>query len=217
MNGVFSPPLLERMTEALSSGQQVILFQNLRGYAPHITCHVCGWVPRCPHCDVSLVKHAAEGRMTCHYCGWTTTIPEQCPNCGDTRLRSHGYGTERIEDEVQKLFPEAKVARMDLDTTRTRRAYEDIIKQFARGETNILVGTQMVTKGLDFENVSVVGILSADTLLNQSDFRAYERSFQMLSQVAGRAGRRNERGHVLLQTMSANLPLLQQVVADDFS
>ncbi len=216
MNGVFSPALLERMKEALSSGRQVILFQNLRGYAPHITCHVCGWVPRCPHCDVSLVKHAADGRMTCHYCGWTTTIPEQCPNCGDTRLRSRGYGTERIEDEVQKLFPEAQVARMDMDTTRTRRAYEDIIKQFARGETTILVGTQMVTKGLDFENVSVVGILSADTLLNQSDFRAYERSFQMLSQVAGRAGRRHERGHVLLQTMNAQLPLLQQVVADDF-
>lgn len=216
MNGVFSPALLERMKEALSSGRQVILFQNLRGYAPHITCHVCGWVPRCPHCDVSLVKHAADGRMTCHYCGWTTTIPEQCPNCGDTRLRSRGYGTERIEDEAQKLFPEAQVARMDMDTTRTRRAYEDIIKQFARGETTILVGTQMVTKGLDFENVSVVGILSADTLLNQSDFRAYERSFQMLSQVAGRAGRRHERGHVLLQTMNAQLPLLQQVVADDF-
>ncbi|MBQ7495901.1 MAG: primosomal protein N' [Bacteroidaceae bacterium] len=216
MRGVFSPPLLERMNQSLSAGQQVILFQNLRGYAPHITCHVCGWVPRCPHCDVSLVKHAADGRMTCHYCGWSTSIPEQCPNCGDTQLRSHGYGTERIEDEVRKVFPEARVARMDMDTTRTRRAYEDIIKRFARGETDILVGTQMVTKGLDFENVSVVGILSADTLLNQSDFRAYERSFQMLSQVAGRAGRRSQRGHVLLQTMSAHLPLLQQVVTDDF-
>ena len=216
MQGAFSPRLLEQMHDALDRGRQVILFQNRRGYAPHITCHICGWVPRCPRCDVSLVLHAGANRMTCHYCGWSATVPAQCPNCENTDLRSHGFGTERIEDEVQAAFPEARVARMDLDTTKTRSAYEDIIRRFSLGETDILVGTQMVTKGLDFENVSVVGILSADTMLNQSDFRAYERSFQMLSQVAGRAGRRQERGLVILQTMSAFLPLLQQVTNNDY-
>ena len=216
VHGPFSPQLLEQMRQALDVHEQVILFQNRRGYAPHIECHVCGWVPRCPHCDVSLTMHARSGRMTCHYCGFTAEIPARCPNCENPELRQHGFGTERIEEDIQHLFPEARVARMDLDTTQTRAAYEAILHDFASGETDILVGTQMVTKGLDFERVSVVGILSADTMMNQPDFRAYERSFQMMSQVAGRAGRRQRRGKVLLQTMEANLPLIRQVVAGDY-
>ena len=216
VRGAFSPQLLEKMRQALDAREQIILFQNRRGYAPHIACHVCGWVPRCPHCDVSLTLHARSGRMTCHYCGFTTDIPRQCPNCGDTELRQHGFGTERIEDDLCTIFPEARIARMDLDTTSTRTAYEQLLHDFALGNTDILIGTQMVTKGLDFGNVSVVGILSADTMLNQPDFRAYERSFQMMSQVAGRAGRRQRRGYVLLQTMTPELPLIRQVVAGDY-
>ncbi len=216
IHGPFSPQLLEKMRQALDAHEQVILFQNRRGYAPHIECHVCGWVPRCPHCDVSLTMHARSGRMTCHYCGFTTEIPARCPNCENTELKQHGFGTERIEEDIAHIFPKARVARMDLDTTRSRATYEQIIHDFASGETDILVGTQMVTKGLDFERVSVVGILSADTMLNQPDFRAYERSFQMMSQVAGRAGRRQRQGYVLLQTMESSLPLIQHVVSGDY-
>ena len=217
MQGAFSPQLLEAMQTALEAGEQIILFQNRRGFAPQVQCHICGWTPRCPHCDVPLTLHKRSGRMTCHYCGYTSEIPLQCPACENQDLRGHGYGTERIEEDLQRLFPEAQVARMDLDTTRTRTAYEQIIDAFERGETDILVGTQMVTKGLDFEHVSVVGILSADTMLNQPDFRAYERAYQMLAQVAGRAGRRQQRGRVLLQTLNAQLPLIGQVVDNDFS
>lgn len=216
MQGPFSPQLLEAMRTALEAGEQIILFQNRRGFAPQVQCHICGWVPRCPHCDVPLTLHKRSGRMTCHYCGYTTEIPQQCPACENPDLRGHGYGTERIEDELQRLFPHAHIARMDLDTTRTRTAYEQILEDFATGKTNILVGTQMVTKGLDFEHVSIVGILSADTMLNQPDFRAYERAFQMMSQVAGRAGRRHQRGRVLLQTMEPQLPIIHQVVTNDF-
>ncbi|MCR5180084.1 MAG: primosomal protein N' [Bacteroidaceae bacterium] len=224
IQGPFSPQLLEKMRQALDAHEQVILFLNRRGYAPHVSCKVCGWVPRCPHCDVSLTLHSRSQDtptgyrklMTCHYCGYTTEIPSRCPNCENPELHQHGFGTERIEEDIAAIFPEARVARMDLDTTRTRTAYEQLLHDFAAGQTDILVGTQMVTKGLDFENVSVVGILSADTMLNQPDFRAYERSFQMMSQVSGRAGRRHQRGYVLLQTMEASLPLLQQVVAGDY-
>ena len=217
MQGPFSPQLLEAMQAALNAGEQIILFQNRRGFAPQVQCHICGWVPRCPHCDVPLTLHKRTGRMTCHYCGFTSEIPQQCPACENPDLRGRGFGTERIEDDLKRLFPEARVVRMDLDTTRTRAAYEQIIDDFAHGQTDILVGTQMVTKGLDFEHVSVVGILSADTMLNQPDFRAYERSFQMLAQVAGRAGRRQQRGRVYLQTMSAQLPLIRQVVENDYA
>jgi len=213
----FSPQLLDRTRAALEAGEQVILFQNRRGYAPHVQCHVCGWVPRCPHCDVPLTLHKKSGRMTCHYCGFTTEIPAQCPACENPDLRSRGFGTERIEEDLQKLFPEARIARLDLDTTRTRSAYEQILEDFAAHRTDILVGTQMVAKGLDFGRVSVVGILSADTMLCQPDFRAYERSFQMLTQVAGRAGRRDSRGYVLLQTLTPDLSLIRQVVADDYA
>ena len=216
LQGPFSPQLLEKMRQALDAHEQIILFQNRRGYAPHIECHVCGWVPRCPHCDVSLTMHARTGRMTCHYCGFTTEVPARCPNCENAELKQHGFGTERIEEDILSIFPSARVARMDLDTTRTRTAYEQIIRDFADGTTDILVGTQMVTKGLDFEHVSVVGILSADNMLNQPDFRAYERSFQMMSQVAGRAGRRQRQGYVLLQTMEAQLPLIHYVVTGDY-
>ena len=216
MQGPFSPQLLEAMQSALSAGEQIILFQNRRGYAPQLQCHVCGWVPRCPHCDVPLSLHKRSGRLTCHYCGYSAEIPAQCPACETPDLRGHGFGTERIEDELQRLFPTARIARMDLDTTRTRTAYEQIIDDFAAHRTDILVGTQMVTKGLDFEHVSVVGILSADTMLHQPDFRAFERSFQMMSQVAGRAGRRQRQGRVLLQTMSADLAVIRQVVGNDY-
>lgn len=217
MQGPFSPQLLEAMQAALDGGEQIILFQNRRGYAPQVQCHVCGWVPRCPHCDVPLTLHKRSGRMTCHYCGYTTDIPAQCPACETPDLRGHGFGTERVEDDIARLFPAARIARMDLDTTRTRTAYEQIIDDFAAHRTDILVGTQMVTKGLDFEHVSVVGILAADTMLHQPDFRAYERSFQMMSQVAGRAGRRQRQGRVFLQTMDARLPLIAQVVANDYA
>lgn len=216
MTGPFSPQLLERMRSALDSGQQVILFQNRRGYATHIQCPVCGWVPHCPHCDVPLTLHARSGRMTCHYCGFTAEIPARCPACENEQLRPHGFGTERIEEDICTFFPEARIARMDLDTTRTRNAYESIIHDFSCGKTDILVGTQMVTKGLDFERVSVVGILSADTMLHQPDFRAFERSFQMMSQVSGRAGRRQQRGIVILQAMDVTLPLIHQIVDNDF-
>ena len=216
MSGPFSPQLLGQMRIALDAGEQIILFQNRRGYAPHIECHVCGWVPRCPHCDVSLTLHAKSNRMTCHYCGYTTGIPARCPACENPKMVQHGFGTERIEDEIHAVFPEARIARMDLDTTQTRTAYENIIHDFAEGKTDILVGTQMVTKGLDFEHVSVVGILSADTMLNQPDFRAHERSFQMMAQVAGRAGRRQQQGRVYLQTMDSQLPLISQIVNNDF-
>lgn len=216
MRGSLSPQLLAAMHQALSEKQQVILFQNRRGFATQIECDVCGWVPKCPHCDVSLTLHKRAGKMTCHYCGYTTDIPETCPACENSNLRQQGYGTERIEEEIQAEFPAARVARMDLDTTRTRTAYEKIIDDFAEARTDILIGTQMVTKGLDFERVSVVGILQADTMLNLPDFRAYERSFQMMAQVAGRAGRRERRGHVFLQTRTADLPLVAQVVNNDY-
>ena len=216
MQGPFSPQLMEAIQTALTNHEQVILFQNRRGYAPQMQCHICGWVPRCPHCDVPLTLHKRTGRMTCHYCGYTSEIPQQCPACENPDLRGKGFGTERIEDDLASLFPEARIARMDLDTTRSRADYEQVIDDFASHRTDILVGTQMVTKGLDFEHVSVVGILSADTQLNQPDFRAYEHTFQMLAQVAGRAGRRQQQGRVLLQTMSASVPLILQVVKNDY-
>ena len=216
MQGPFSPQLIEAMQTALAAGEQVILFQNRRGFAPQIQCHVCGWVPRCPHCDVPLTLHKRSGRMTCHYCGFSSDIPQQCPACENPDLRGHGFGTERIEDDLQRYFPEVRVARMDLDTTRTRTEYEQIIDDFAQGKTDVLGGTQMVTKGLDFGRVSVVGVLSADTMLNMPDYRAYERAYQMMAQVAGRSGRRQQRGRVLLQTMNAELPIIRQVVLNDY-
>ena len=216
MRGIFSPRLLEAIREALAAKEQVILFQNRRGFAPMMECGLCGWVPRCPHCDVSLTYHRRTHRVTCHYCGFSADIPTECPSCGNTHLRQQGFGTERIETEIAEIFPDARVARMDLDTTRTRTAYEGIISDFETEQTDILVGTQMVTKGLDFGRVSLVGILDADTMLLQPDFRAYERAYQMMAQVAGRAGRRQSQGRVILQTRQAALPLIAQVTAGDY-
>lgn len=216
MRGAFSPDLLEAMRTALSNKKQVLLFQNRRGFAPMVECKVCGWVPKCKNCDVSLTYHRSMNLLTCHYCGYTYPVPKQCPNCESTELLGRGYGTEKIEDRVRELFPEARIARMDLDTTRSAGAYGRIIDDFSCGRTDILIGTQMITKGLDFSGVTVVGILNADTMLNYPDFRAYEQAFQMLSQVSGRAGRRDERGLVILQTKSADLPVIQQVVVGDF-
>lgn len=216
MCGAFSPDLLEAMRTALRNKKQVLLFQNRRGFAPMVECKVCGWVPKCKNCDVSLTYHRSMNLLTCHYCGYTYPVPKQCPNCESTELLGRGYGTEKIEDRVRELFPEARIARMDLDTTRSAGAYGRIIDDFSCGRTDILIGTQMITKGLDFSGVTVVGILNADTMLNYPDFRAYEQAFQMLSQVSGRAGRRDERGLVILQTKSADLPVIQQVVAGDF-
>ena len=217
MRGPFSPELLEAMRNALRDKKQIILFQNRRGFAPMVECKMCGWVPKCKNCDVSLTYHRSMNLLTCHYCGYTYPVPRQCPNCESTELLGRGYGTEKIEDRVRELFPEARIARMDLDTTRSRNAYSRIINDFSNGRTDILIGTQMISKGLDFGNVTVVGILNADTMLNYPDFRAYEHAFMMLSQVSGRAGRRGERGLVILQTKNASLPVIQQVVSGDFN
>ncbi len=217
MNGPFSPQLLKAMREAFSEGKQVILFQNRRGFAPMVECRVCGWVPKCKNCDVSLTYHKRLNVLTCHYCGYTMPVPHVCPNCENPNLSGRGYGTEKIEDLIAELFPEVRVARMDLDTTRTRNAYERLIGEFGAGRTNVLIGTQMVTKGLDFDKVAVVGILDADSMLNYPDFRAYEQAFMMMSQVSGRAGRRGKRGQVILQTRSPELPVIQQVVHNDYA
>ena len=216
MRGPFSPELLDAMRAALKQHKQVILFQNRRGFAPMVECKVCGWVPKCKNCDVSLTYHRSMNVLTCHYCGYTYAVPHQCPNCESTELLGRGYGTEKIEDRVRELFPEARIARMDLDTTRSAGAYQRIIGDFSSGRTDILIGTQMISKGLDFSGVTVVGILNADTMLNYPDFRAYEHAYMMLTQVSGRAGRRGDRGLVILQTKSPDLPVIQQVVSGDF-
>ena len=216
MTGPFSPMLLAEVRKALEEGKQAILFQNRRGFAPMIECKQCGWVPHCQHCDVSLTLHRNTNQLTCHYCGYTYSIPTKCPNCEGTELRTRGYGTEKIEESIRDIFPEAKVARTDLDTTKTRNAYERIINDFAMGRTNILIGTQMISKGLDFANVSVVGILNADSMLNFPDFRAYEHAFMMMAQVGGRAGRKGKRGLVILQTKSPDLPIVQQVMNNNY-
>ena len=216
MVGMFSPLLLGKIREALERGEQAIVFQNRRGYAPLIECKQCGWVPHCVHCDVSLTLHKTTNQLVCHYCGFTYQVPDVCPACGCKELRPKGSGTERIEDALKEAFPEASIARMDLDTTRTRNAYERIIRDFSAGRTNILIGTQMVTKGLDFDKVSVVGILNADNMLNYPDFRAYEHAYMMMAQVGGRAGRRGKRGLVVIQTYSPNLPVISQVTRGDY-
>lgn len=216
MRGSFSPQLQKAMREALDDGKQVIIFQNRRGFSQMVECKVCGWVPHCTNCDVALTYHKTFNVLTCHYCGYTYPIPTQCPSCESKDIMNRGFGTERIEDELMALFPDARVARMDLDTTRTKNAYDRIIGDFSSGKTNVLIGTQMVTKGLDFDRVAVVGIIDADNMLNKPDFRAYEQSFQMMSQVSGRAGRKGAQGKVFLQTKNAALPLLRQIVRNDY-
>jgi len=216
MRGPFSPLLLARVREALDRDEQAILFQNRRGWAPRIECKQCGWVPRCEHCDVSLTLHKNTNQLSCHYCGYTYSIPAVCPACGSKELQGRGYGTEKIEDQVRDIFPDARIARMDLDTTRTRQAYERLISDFAAGRTNLLIGTQMIAKGLDFDRVSVVGILGADAMLNVPDFRAYEHAYMMMAQVSGRAGRKGRRGLVVLQTRQPDLSIIHQVVRSDY-
>ena len=216
MTGPFSPRLLAAVRDALGRGEQAILFQNRRGFAPMVECRQCGWVPKCPDCDVSLTYHKSMNYLTCHYCGYTMRVPEVCPCCESRDIRGRGYGTEKIEDAVRSIFPEARIARMDLDTTRTRNAYERLINDFSAGRSNLLIGTQMISKGLDFDKVSVVGILNADTMLNYPDFRAYEQAFMMMSQVSGRAGRKGRQGLVILQTKSPDLPVIRQVVQNDY-
>jgi primosomal protein N' (replication factor Y) len=216
MNGPFSPLLLARVREALERGEQAILFQNRRGWAPMVECKQCGWVPRCAHCDVSLTLHRSMNQLTCHYCGNTYQIPNECPACGSKELQGKGYGTEKIEDQIRDILPEARISRMDLDTTRTRNAYERIISDFGSGRTNLLIGTQMISKGLDFSKVSVVGIINADSMLNLPDFRAYEHAYMMMAQVSGRAGRKGKRGLVILQTKQPDLKVIQQVVQNDY-
>lgn len=216
MQGNFTPELLNRMQHALQAGEQVILFQNRRGFAPMVECKQCAWVPKCEHCDVSLTYHKRYNQLTCHYCGYTYEIPKVCPACGQPAIGVMGFGTERIEEDIARHFPEVPVSRMDLDTTRSRNAYEQIIDDFSKGKNKILIGTQMITKGLDFDHVSVVGILSADLMMNFPDFRAHERAFQMMEQVSGRAGRKSKKGVVVLQTSDPSSPLIQQVIAHDY-
>ena len=216
VSGPFSPRLLAAVRGALERGEQAILFQNRRGFAPMIECRQCGWVPKCPNCDISLTYHKSMNYLSCHYCGYTMKVPEVCPCCESKDIRGRGYGTEKIEDEIRSIFPEARIARMDLDTTHTRNAYERLINDFSTGKNNLLIGTQMVTKGLDFGKVSVVGILNADSMLNYPDFRAYEQAFMMMSQVSGRAGRKGKRGEVILQTKTPDLPVIQYVVHNNY-
>lgn len=216
MKTPFSPELTTEVHTALAQDEQAILFQNRRGYAPVLMCKACGWTPRCTRCDVTLTYHQRLGKLVCHYCGAQYNVPNVCPNCEEPNLRDMGYGTEKIESAAESIFTEAKTERMDLDTTRTRSAYERIINRFSQGQTNLLIGTQMVTKGLDFDRVRVVGILNADQMLNMPDFRAYERAYQMLSQVAGRAGRRGKRGKVILQTRQIDNPVIEQIVRGDY-
>jgi primosomal protein N' (replication factor Y) len=216
MIGIFSPQLTKQMHETLAAGRQAILFQNRRGFAPMVECELCAWVPRCKYCDVSLTYHKGLRQLTCHYCGYTIPLPALCPACGHPSIQTRGFGTEKIEEDIANVFPEARVARMDLDTTRSKRAYDTIIANFQQQKSNVLVGTQMITKGLDFDRVSLVGILNADMMMNYPDFRAHERAFQIMSQVAGRAGRRDTQGEVIVQTSEPEHPLIKQVIAHDY-
>ncbi|MCK7591825.1 primosomal protein N' [Subsaxibacter sp. CAU 1640] len=216
MKGHFSDRMLEEMTETLDEGHQIILFQNRRGFSPIVECNTCGHSPQCPNCDVSLTYHQYRNQLRCHYCGYHTVMLQNCQACGSAELDSKGFGTEQIEEEVKVLFPDHKVARMDLDTTRGKHGYEKIITAFEQQEVDILVGTQMLTKGLDFRNVKLVGIMNADNMLNFPDFRAHERSFQLMLQVSGRAGRTDKRGKVLIQTYNPYHRILQQVSVNNY-
>lgn len=216
MYGHFADPMIERISAELEKNKQVLVFQNRRGYAPWIECKQCAYVPKCPNCDVSLTLHNRRGTLVCHYCGYTTVVPARCPACGEATLTDHGTGTEKIEDELQELFPQARIARMDLDTTRSKYSYQRIIDDIATHKIDILVGTQMITKGLHFDDVSTVAVLSADSLMNQPDFRSYERAYQMLEQVSGRAGRKHEQGEVLIQTNNPENNIIKYVAEHDY-
>jgi len=216
IKGEFSRLLLQRMEETLTRKEQVIIFQNRRGYSPMMSCEDCGWIPKCVNCAVSLTYHQYRHALVCHYCGYKETVPHHCPTCTSTRIKTVGYGTEKLEEELNVFFPEAKVQRMDLDTTRSKTGYETILAQFENGETDILVGTQMVTKGLDFNNVSLVGVFNADRMMHFPDFRSFERAFQLITQVSGRAGRRARQGLVVIQTSNPDHPVLNFILKNDF-
>lgn len=216
VTGPFSTDLLSAMRSTLQDDKQIIVFQNRRGFSPMMMCDVCGWTPKCPHCDVSLVHHKHTGELRCHYCGYSITIPSVCPACGSNALRSYGYGTERISDRLQDMFPDVPLQRMDLDTTRNKDAYHNIISAFSEKKTKILVGTQMISKGLDFNDVTLVGIVNADTMLNFPDFRSNERAFNMMEQVSGRAGRRSDPGLVVIQTTNPEHPAIRAVCSHDY-
>lgn len=216
MNGMFSGRLVRLCRESLEAGEQVILFQNRRGYAPMVKCKQCEWIPKCENCDVSLTYHKHLHTLTCHYCGYTMQLPTVCPACKMPDIEIIGYGTERIEDEVEAVFPNDRIARMDLDTTRNKNSYEKLIEDFSAGKMNVLVGTQMVTKGLDFAGVSTVGILNADTMINFPDFRSDERAFDMMEQVSGRAGRKSKQGRVVIQTSDVRHPVIGFVKSHDY-
>ncbi len=216
MKSHFSPVLLQFIENALNNNEQIILFQNRRGYSPYLECETCGWIPECEHCDVSLTYHKDSNSLVCHYCGFSMEFPSHCLACGDYSLRTKGFGTEKIETEIATFFPSIKTARMDLDTTRSKKSYQKIISDFESRKIDILVGTQMISKGLNFDNVSIVGIMNADAMLNFPDFRADERSFQLITQVSGRAGRRYKRGKVIIQTQQPEHPILKFIEVNDF-
>ncbi len=217
MKSLFHPILLEYMNKALNSKEQIILFQNRRGFAPYIECKTCGWIPVCRNCDVSLTYHTDTNSLVCHYCGYKTVVVSKCEHCGSLELETKGFGTQKVEDEIKIFFPSAQIARLDLDVSKRKHGYEEVISAFSSGEVDILVGTQMVTKGLDFKNVSVVGILNADNLLNFPDFRSYERAFQLMTQVSGRAGRMHRQGSVIIQTYQPNHKVIKYILDNDFN
>ena len=216
MKSIFSPLLIEKIQETLQKGEQALLFQNRRGFSPALSCRICDWTPKCKYCDVSLTYHKQSNRLSCHYCGRTYPLVSECPECGNTDIKSMGFGTEKVEEEVKTLFPDISVARIDTDTTKNKKSFETILSGFASGQTQILIGTQMISKGLDFDNVHLVGILNADSLMNFPDFRAYERAWQLMSQVAGRAGRRKTQGEVILQTSHPDHPLIQTALTHNY-
>jgi primosomal protein N' (replication factor Y) len=217
MSSHFSATLINEIQKALSNDEQIILFQNRRGFSPYLECIDCAWIPQCRHCDVSLTYHKGINKLTCHYCGYSMPNVVQCKACGSNNIQTRGFGTQKIEDDIALLFPNSRVLRMDLDSTRKKNAYEEIIGEFAAGHVDILIGTQMVSKGLDFDNVSIVGIMNADNMLNFPDFRAYERSFQLMAQVSGRAGRKTRQGKVIIQTSSPGNTIIKKIVTNNFT
>ena len=217
MHSILSPELFELIETALAKNEQIILFQNRRGYSPFVECFTCGWIPKCQNCDVSLTYHKYKKRLSCHYCGYSQQLHETCDECGSPEVKTRGFGTEKIEVELKSLFRNAQIARMDYDSTQTKNAFEKIVSNLENRKTDILVGTQMVTKGLDFEHVSVVGILNADNLINFPDFRAHERAYQLISQVSGRAGRKYGNGKVVIQTSQPDHPIIQLIQSQDYN
>src|SRR3546814_693913 len=215
-NAHFSSLLMEEIKARLEAKKQVILFRNRRGYVPMLICHACGYVPQCIHCDISLTYHRSNGKLICHYCGYSEKLLSTCPACGSHHLEQKWYGTEKVEDELKILLPDARITRLDLDNTRSKYAFQQILNDFEDGAIDILVGTQMVTKGLDFRNVNLVDILNADSLFRYPDFRAFERSYQLMIQVSGRSGRSSERGKVIIQTFSPRHKMIGMVLQNDY-